>query len=110
MAPGGLACQLQRCRTQMPAAGSLHRPAQLAAAIRTTALPRGCRARWPVRIKSDDEAGWDTEMSIFTQRTMRPNQLETLRELEAKVNVGKARGRRSDTRGPSPPGAPTRRP
>lgn len=30
-------------------------------------------------------------MSIFKQRTMRPNQLATLRELESKVSVGKVR-------------------
>lgn len=41
---------------------------------------------------SDEEPDWDKEMSIFTQRMMRPNQLATLRELESKVEVGKVGG------------------
>ena len=43
------------------------------------------------RGSSEDEADWEAEMSIFKQRISRPNQLATLRELEAKVNVGKVR-------------------
>jgi hypothetical protein len=44
----------------------------------------------PARARSDDdEPDWDREMSIFRERTMRPNQLATLRELESKVSVGK---------------------
>lgn len=39
--------------------------------------------------KDEEEPDWDAEMSIFKQRMMRPNQLATLREMEAKVNVGK---------------------
>jgi hypothetical protein len=43
-----------------------------------------------VRGKKDtDEADWEEEMSIFKARISRPNQLATLRELEAKVAVGK---------------------
>ena len=34
-------------------------------------------------------------MSIFKKRTMAPNQLATLRELESKVSVGKVRRRRA---------------
>lgn len=46
------------------------------------------------RARSDDEEpDWDKEMSIFKERTMRPNQLATLRELESKVSVGKVRAR-----------------
>jgi len=39
----------------------------------------------------DDETNpdWDKEMSIFNKRISAPNQLETLRELEGSVNVGK---------------------
>jgi hypothetical protein len=45
-----------------------------------------------VRARSDDEEpDWEREMSIFKERTMRPNQLATLRELESKVSVGKVR-------------------
>ncbi len=42
-----------------------------------------------VRAKSDEEPNWEEEMDIFKKRTMRPNQLATLRELESKVSVGK---------------------
>ncbi|GLI64321.1 hypothetical protein VaNZ11_007548 [Volvox africanus] len=38
---------------------------------------------------TDEEPDWEAEMSIFKQRISRPNQLATLRELEAKVSVGK---------------------
>ncbi|KXZ53834.1 hypothetical protein GPECTOR_6g752 [Gonium pectorale] len=38
---------------------------------------------------ADEEPDWEAEMSIFKQRISRPNQLATLRELEAKVSVGK---------------------
>ena len=34
-------------------------------------------------------ADWDEEMSIFKKRTLAPNQLETLRTIEATVDVGK---------------------
>lgn len=44
-----------------------------------------------VRARSDEEPDWDKEMSIFKQRTMRPNQLATLRELESKVSLGRVR-------------------
>lgn len=38
---------------------------------------------------TDDDADWEAEMSIFKERISRPNQLATLRELEAKVSLGK---------------------
>ncbi|PNW77022.1 hypothetical protein CHLRE_10g419050v5 [Chlamydomonas reinhardtii] len=38
---------------------------------------------------TDEEPDWEAEMSIFNQRISRPNQLATLRELEAKTAVGK---------------------
>jgi len=44
-----------------------------------------CKARG----KDEEEADWDQEMSIFNKRISAPNQLATLRELEAKVNLGK---------------------
>lgn len=47
--------------------------------------------------KDEEEPDWDAEMSIFKQRMMRPNQLATLREMEAKVNVGKVRCNRACT-------------
>ncbi|KAF5837172.1 P-loop containing nucleoside triphosphate hydrolase protein [Dunaliella salina] len=37
----------------------------------------------------DSNPDWDKEMSIFNKRISAPNQLETLRELEGSVNVGK---------------------
>lgn len=43
---------------------------------------------------TDEEPDWEAEMSIFNQRISRPNQLATLRELEAKTAVGKVRRRR----------------
>jgi hypothetical protein len=43
-----------------------------------------------VKARSDEEEpDWDKEMSIFKQRTMAPNQLATLRELESKVSLGR---------------------
>jgi hypothetical protein len=43
-----------------------------------------------VRAKGEEETpDWEQEMSIFAKRISRPNQLATLRELEAKVAVGK---------------------
>lgn len=40
----------------------------------------------------EDEPDWDQEMSIFKKRTLRPNQLASLRKLEEeKVKSGKVR-------------------
>jgi hypothetical protein len=46
-----------------------------------------CKAR---NDDSDESPDWEKEMSIFNKRISAPNQLATLRELEAKVAVGKA--------------------
>jgi hypothetical protein len=46
-----------------------------------------CRAR---NDDGDESPDWEKEMSIFNKRISAPNQLATLRELEAKVAVGKA--------------------
>jgi hypothetical protein len=46
-------------------------------------------ASWVCHAKDDEEPDWEKEMSIFNKRLSAPNQLATLRELEAKVNVGK---------------------
>ena len=53
---------------------------------------RGHRRRQCLRA-SIDATNWDAEMSIFKQRIQKPNQLETLRNIEAIVDVGKARSR-----------------
>jgi hypothetical protein len=38
----------------------------------------------------EDETDWDAEMTIFTQRKLKPNQLEALRKLEEQnVDVGR---------------------
>lgn len=51
---------------------------------------RACRAR-----ASGEEPDWDAEMQMFRERTMRPNQLETLRKAEEQdIDVGKVRQRR----------------
>ena len=42
----------------------------------------------PVAATPDGAADWDAEMSLFRQRVSRPNQLETLRRLEARVETG----------------------
>lgn len=53
-------------------------------------LHRIGRVRYVVNARlGEDEPDWEKEMSIFKQRTMRPNQLATLRELESKVNLGR---------------------
>jgi hypothetical protein len=89
MALRGLATRHRQCATSPAAAGVAPGPGRHAGAGRHAAAPRECRRRWVARAGVDDDAEWEKEMSIFKQRTMRPNQLETLRELEAKVNVGK---------------------
>ncbi|KAI8466349.1 MAG: alpha subunit of mitochondrial F1F0 ATP synthase [Monoraphidium minutum] len=64
--------------------------APYAAPCRGRAAPGRAGPPPPPRARADDEEpDWDREMSIFKERTMRPNQLATLRELEAKVSVGK---------------------
>ena len=35
------------------------------------------------------EPNWDEEMTLFRKRVNSPNQLETLRKIEAEVSVGK---------------------
>jgi hypothetical protein len=41
---------------------------------------------------SGKEPDWDAEMQMFRERTMRPNQLETLRKAEElDVDIGKVR-------------------
>jgi hypothetical protein len=51
--------------------------------------PRQCR----VHAKNDgheEEPDWETEMSIFKKRTLKPSQMEALRKLEeGKVDVGR---------------------
>lgn len=70
-------------------------PRGVAPASRRGALLLAAPRRSRLRARDDDEEpDWDREMSIFKQRTMRPNQLATLRELESKVSVGKVRARR----------------
>ena len=71
------------------------RSGTLACSTRSTLPPplwaphRRCHAR--VHASSDGElsADWEQEMSIFKKRTLAPNQLETLRTIEATVDVGK---------------------
>lgn len=38
------------------------------------------------------EPDWDAEMSLFRKRTMKPNQMETVRRLEEEVDIGKVTG------------------
>ena len=54
---------------------------------------RNCRAKHVCPVASSGvEPDWDAEMQTFRQRTMRPNQLETLRRAEEKdIDVGKVR-------------------
>ena len=40
-------------------------------------------------IRSLEQPNWDDEMTVFRKRTNTPNQLETLRKIEAEVEVGK---------------------
>ncbi len=40
---------------------------------------------------SSAEPDWDAEMSLFRQRTMKPNQMQTVRRLEEEVDIGKVR-------------------
>ena len=40
----------------------------------------------------EEEPDWETEMSIFKKRTLKPSQMEALRKLEeGKVDVGRVR-------------------
>ena len=48
----------------------------------------------PVRYRhvcNSSEPDWDAEMSLFRKRTMKPNQMETVRRLEEEVDTGKVR-------------------
>lgn len=48
----------------------------------------------PVRYRhicNSAEPDWDAEMSLFRKRTMKPNQMETVRRLEEEVDIGKVR-------------------
>lgn len=38
------------------------------------------------------EPDWDSEMSLFRKRSLKPNQMETVRRLEEEVDIGKVRG------------------
>lgn len=51
---------------------------------------RACRSlrKWQTRC-GEEPPDWDKEMSLFRQRTMKPNQLETLRKKEAETDVGR---------------------
>lgn len=51
--------------------------------------PSGRTLRTYAKMGDEEEADWDKEMSIFNKRISAPNQLATLRELEAKALVGK---------------------
>lgn len=65
-------------------------------AIAHDVMQRGKLPRWRVRgraafrVRSGAEPNWDDEMVLFRKRANSPNQLETLRKLEADVEVGKA--------------------
>ena len=43
------------------------------------------------RPRAADKPDWDAEMSLFRKRLQKPNQLETLRKIEAEASVGKVR-------------------
>ena len=92
MALRGLSSATGRSCTGSAASGALSLP-RLARHVRNLqpASTKQNRVRWVARANpAEEDAEWEREMSIFKQRIMRPNQLETLRELESKVNVGKA--------------------
>lgn len=55
--------------------------------------PRRPRSHGSFAVRhSVDEEDWEAEMGVFRQRTLAPNQLETLRKYEAgAVELGKVR-------------------
>lgn len=53
--------------------------------------------KWRTRC-GEEPPDWDKEMSLFRQRTMKPNQLETLRKKEAETDVGRVSSVAVDTR------------
>ena len=55
---------------------------------RGSMLDRPLRFR---RVCNSAEPDWDAEMSLFRKRTMKPNQMETVRRLEEEVDIGKVR-------------------
>ncbi|KAL3150580.1 hypothetical protein ABBQ32_000390 [Trebouxia sp. C0010 RCD-2024] len=55
-------------------------------------MGRGSMLDRPVRhqhVCNSAEPDWDAEMSLFRKRTMKPNQMETVRRLEEEVDIGK---------------------
>ena len=61
---------------------------------------RGIARRWlfggrararEVRPRAAEKPDWEAEMSLFRKRLQKPNQLETLRKIEAEASVGKVR-------------------
>ncbi|GBF87937.1 ATP synthase subunit alpha [Raphidocelis subcapitata] len=83
--PGG------RAASSCARRGAIHGAFPPALAHRAAGRQRPVAGRGPPppRARNEEEPDWDREMSIFKERTMRPNQLATLRELESKVSVGR---------------------
>lgn len=51
--------------------------------------PNRSRSARCVRAGDDADPDWEAEMSLFRKRIMKPNQLETLRKMEEKADIGK---------------------
>jgi hypothetical protein len=45
-----------------------------------------------IEVRTHAEPNWDDEMSLFRKRVNTPNQMETMRKIEAEVEVGKVSG------------------
>jgi hypothetical protein len=78
------------CCHQRPRLNSSSRHSRSSSRRQQQQHQRPGRTLLVVKARSDEEEpDWDKEMSIFKQRTMAPNQLATLRELESKVSLGR---------------------
>eukprot|EP00884_Botryococcus_braunii_P012711 jgi/Botrbrau1/21440/Bobra.0216s0048.1 len=81
-------CRQERHRLAGPSGIADPSIARCSSALRSWNRHRVDRKKWQIRC-SDDPPDWDKEMSLFRQRTMQPNQLETLRKKEAETDVGR---------------------
>jgi len=52
---------------------------------------RTARRQRSKQTRTHAEPNWDDEMSLFRKRVNSPNQMETMRKIEAEVEVGKVR-------------------
>ena len=90
----GRLCARMPSPYRLKAAGGVHDPAKTHIRKRTRRLGGESIPHHPARGRNlcrCAEPDWDAEMSLFRKRTMKPNQMQTVRRLEEQVDIGKVR-------------------